>query len=78
MSAEMIRTWRGRASASGSPAGITAARTSLLGQRRLLVAPVDVAPHALLERRRGRPAELGSARSLETTLPPKSPGRAGV
>ena len=51
---------------------------TLLGELGLLTAPVDVTPNAVFERRRCRPAELAPARSLETILPPKSPGRAGV
>ena len=79
MSAEMIRTWRGRDSASGSPAGITAGVLALGGLR------------AFCSRRQSTylrtPSENGvaavqpsscSARLLHTIFPPKSPGRAGV
>ena len=78
MSAEMISTWRGRDSASGSPAGITSVAS------RSAAAAACSRRHSTYRR---TPSEKGvaavqpssrSARLLHTTLPPKSPGRAGV
>ena len=51
------------ASASGSPAGITAASSRSAARRLLLAAPVDVPAHALGERRRRGPAELAARRA---------------
>ena len=78
MSAEMIRILRGWDSESGSPAGITAASSAVAlafsfssRQSMYFATPSENGVEALHSSSR-------RARSDDTTLPPKSPGRAGV
>ena len=69
MSAEMIRMLRGGASASGSPAGITAASTRSAAISRLVATPVDVPPHTIGKRRPRRPPKLNPRPLARDDLP---------